>query len=163
MWFLQLVKKHEPNDSISRQSRNDGLVGAEKTGYGIRWLWVQTLALLLARYVTSGKFPNFSLCWHLSTWQSCYETMRYRCTHRGTVTGAESEVYVQSRCALLISITSAFTHWIRSQLGNINNLCQDTIRLNSKNVRFWFSSIIFLWFGPPWHNSFLTCSCKRNF
>lgn len=141
------------------QSRN-GLVGAERSGYGIRQLWVQTLALLLARYVTSGKFPNFPFCWHPSTWQSCYGMMRYRCTHRGTV-GQSLKFMYKGVVACSLSIKSAFTHWIRSQLGNINNLCQDTS--NSKNVSFWFSSIIFLWFGPPWQNSFLTCSYKRNF
>ena len=59
------------------------------------------------------------------------------------MTGAESEVYVQSRCGLLISIKNDFIHWVSSQLGNMNNLFQNTIHI-TESMNYWFTSIIFL-------------------
>lgn len=83
-----------------RKSKKDGLVECKEQRLWSHMALGRDTALLLARYVTLSKFPNFSSCLHLSTWQSCCKIMHYICPYGGTMTGAESEVYVQSRCGL---------------------------------------------------------------
>lgn len=104
-------------------------------------LGLKTSSLLLARYVTLGKYPNFSLLWHLPTLQSCYKIIRYVSIFRSTMTGAESKALVQSRYNLLISTKNDSTYWVNSQLGNINNLFQDTVYITESQSINWFTSM----------------------